>query len=234
MFERNHGVIIACDVELEKIDELVEKTYGIEGIVGYKLGANLAIEHGLKNIVKKIKKYGLPVIYDHQKAGTDIPRMAEPFSKACKNASIDGIIIFPQPGPKSEIAFIEAIKKYGMVPMVGGEMTHESYLAEDGGFLKDDAPAAMYDIAARHGVRHFILPGNKEEAIKKYHLMLVNMINNPVYLMPGIGKQGGSIEKAFSILRGYDAYAIIGSAIYGSVDIEKSAREFAKEAMKFE
>ncbi len=35
MFEREHGIIIACDVEnIEKLKELVEKTYGIDGIVG--------------------------------------------------------------------------------------------------------------------------------------------------------------------------------------------------------
>jgi len=234
MFEKNHGVIVACDVTIDKMEELIEKTYGIEGIVGYKIGANLAIEHGLKEVVKKIKKYGLPVIYDHQKAGTDIPRMASPFAKACKNSGIDSVIIFPQAGPKSEVAFIEAIKENGMVPMVGGEMTHEAYLMEDGGFLRDDAPAAMYEIAAKNDVEYFILPGNKIEAIKKYHLLLANIINEPKYCMPGIGSQGGEIEKTFSILRGYDAYAIIGSAIYKSENIEEAARKFAKEAMKFE
>ncbi|KAA0003264.1 MAG: hypothetical protein FE044_01745 [Thermoplasmata archaeon] len=234
MFEKNHGIIIACDVSIDKLEELVEKTYGIEGVVGYKIGANLAIEHGLREIAGKIKKYGLPVIYDHQKAGTDIPRMAEPFAKACKNSGIDSVIIFPQAGPKSELAFIEAIKNNGMIPMVGGEMTHEAYLIEDGGFIKDDAPSMMYEIAAKNNVEYFIIPGNKTEAIKKYHLLLTNMINEPKYCMPGIGRQGGEIEKVFSILRGYNAYAIIGSAIYGSDDIEKAARKFAKEAMEFE
>lgn len=234
MFEKEHGIIVACDVEFEKLHEILENTYSIEGIVGYKIGANLAIEYGLKNVVKEIKKYGLPVIYDHQKAGTDIPRMAEPFSKACKNSGISGVIIFPQAGPESEVAFIEAIRKNGMVPMVGGEMTHQAYLVEDGGFIRDDAPAAMYDIAAKNGVEYFILPGNKIEAIKKYHLQIVSTINEPKYCMPGIGRQGGSIENVFSILRGYSAYAIIGSSIYEADDIEKAAKKFAMEAMKFE
>jgi len=234
MFEREHGIIVACDVAIEKLEELVEKTYGIEGIVGYKIGANLAIEYGLKNIANEIKKYGLPIIYDHQKAGTDIPRVGEIFAKACKSAGMNAVIIFPQAGPNSEVAFIEAIKKYGMTPMVGGEMTHEAYLMEDGGFIRDDAPGEIYQIAVRNGVDYFILPGNKEEAIKKYHLLIANMMNEPKYCMPGIGKQGGEIERAFSILRGYNAYAIIGSSIYNSRDIEKSAKKFAEEAMKFE
>jgi len=234
MFEREHGVIIACDVyDIKKLKELVEKTYGIEGIVGYKIGANLALQYGLKNIMQEID-FHLPVIYDHQKAGTDIPYIADKFAKACKMANIKGVIIFPQAGPKSEEAFIEAIFANGMMPMVGGEMTHAAYLAEDGGFLLDNAPATIYEIAAKKGVEYFILPGNKEEAMKRYHLLLTSIINEPKYCMPGIGRQGGEIRKAFGILRGYAAYAIIGSAIYASDDIAKAAKKFAKEAMEFE
>ena len=234
MFEREHGIIVACDVEnIEKLKDLVEKTYGIDGIVGYKIGANLAIQYGLKNIIDEID-FQLPVIYDHQKAGTDIPYIAEKFARACKISGVKGVIIFPQAGPVSEEAFIDAIFLNEMVPMVGGEMTHPSYLAEDGGFLKDDSPSKMYEIACKKGVEYFIVPGNKEEAIKKYHLLLTNLINEPKYCMPGIGRQGGEIKKAFSILRGYPSYAIVGSSIYKSDDIERKAREFAEEAIEFE
>jgi len=234
MFEKEHGVIIACDVEsIEELRNIVEKTCSIEGIVGYKIGANLALQYGLKNILSEID-FSLPVIYDHQKAGTDIPYIAEKFALACKRAGIKGVIIFPQAGPRSEEAFIDAIISNEMTPMVGGEMTHACYLAEDGGFIIDTAPARIYEIAARKKVEYFILPGNKEEAIKKYHLLLTNLINEPKYCMPGIGRQGGEIRKTFAVLRGYPAYAIIGSSIYKSKDIAKSAKQFAKEAMEFE
>lgn len=234
MFEREYGIIVACDVEsLEKLKELVEKTKDIEGIVGYKIGANLALQYGLKNIMEAID-FSLPVIYDHQKAGTDIPYIADKFAVACKMANIKGVIIFPMAGPKSEEAFIEAIFKHGMIPLVGGEMTHPCYLAEDRGFIVDYAPSTMYEIAAKKGVDYFILPGNKEEALKKYHLFITSIASKPKYCMPGIGRQGGEIKKAFSILYGYSCYAIIGSAIYGSKDIRKAAKNFAKEAMEFE
>jgi len=234
MFEHEHGIIVACDVEdMDALKKLYDATNDIEGIVGYKIGANLALQYGLRNIMKEVN-FSLPVIYDHQKAGTDIPRMGEKFAKACKKAGMKGVIIFPQAGPESEKAFIDAIFANEMVPMVGGEMTHAAYLAEEGGFLMDDAPSRIYEIAAEKNVEYFILPGNREEAMKKYHLMLTSMINEPKYCMPGIGTQGGSITKAFSILRGCPAYAIIGSAIYNSDDMRKAARKFAEEAMEFE
>jgi orotidine-5'-phosphate decarboxylase len=92
----------------------------------------------------------------------------------------------------------------------------------------------MYERAAQKGVTHFIVPGNKIEAIKRYHILLTGLINEPRYCMPGIGTQGGAIEDAFAVLRGYPAYAIVGSAIYESSDITRAARRFAQEAMRFE
>lgn len=234
MFEKDHGVIIACDVDdINTLRDLVRSTCDIEGIVGYKIGANLALKYGLKHLTDDID-FHLPIIYDHQKAGTDIPRMGETFARACKESGLSGVIIFPQAGPKSEDAFIDAILNNGLVPFVGGEMTHEQYLASDGGYIKDEAPARIYEIAARKHVNFFVVPGNKPEAIKQHHLLLISMINEPKYCMPGIGTQGGSITDAFMILRGYAAYAIIGSAIYKSHDMSRAAHAFAKEAMSFE
>ena len=105
MFEKNHGIIVACDVDnVEILKNLVEKTYDIEGVVGYKIGANLALQYGLRNIMEEID-FHLPVIYDHQKAGTDIPYIGKKFAKACQISNISGVILFPQAGPKTEEAF---------------------------------------------------------------------------------------------------------------------------------
>lgn len=233
MFEKDHGIIIACDVKLNRLKEIVEKTEDIEGVVGYKIGSNLAIEYGLRNVIEEMNT-NLPIIYDHQKAGNDIPYIAPKFAAACRGAGVKGVILFPFAGVSSEEAFIDAIMENEMVPMIGGEMTHPGFLAEDGGFIRDDAPAKIYEIGAKKGVEYFILPGNKEEAVKKYHFFIASLINEPKYCMPGIGRQGGEIERIFRILRGYPSYAIIGSAIYNSRDIRESAIKFSREAMKFE
>ena len=235
LFEEEHGIIIACDVfSLQKFEELVEKTCHIEGVVGYKVGAILGLTYGLKKLTSVVKEHcSLPTIYDHQKAGTDIPQMAEKFAKACSDADIKGFIIFPQAGPKMEEAFINAVLKENMTPLVGGEMTHPAYIEKEGGFMRNDAPEEMYKIGASMGVEYFILPGNRIEAIKKYHSLLSSMIENPRYCMPGIGRQGGEIGKTFSLLKGFPAYAIIGSSIYNSKDITKATKEFCKEALKF-
>jgi orotidine-5'-phosphate decarboxylase len=233
LFHLKRGVIPACDVyDLKTFRKLIEATYGIEGIVGYKLGALLGLTYGLPQLVNIIHEYtDLPVIYDHQKAGTDIPRIGEKFASICADAGIAGVIIFPQAGPQTEAAFIDALYGKDLVPMVGGEMTHPQYLAHEGGFIRNEAPAEMYTLAAEKGVNHFIVPGTKPEVINQYHRLLSGLVKEPEYSMPGIGKQGGDITSAFDALEGASAYAIIGASIYEHDDITSAARRFCAEAL---
>jgi orotidine-5'-phosphate decarboxylase len=234
LFHLERGVIPACDVyDIKTFRKLVEATCEIEGIVGYKIGAILGLKYGLPQLVSIVNEYtDLPVIYDHQKAGTDIPRMGEKFAAICAEAGIKGVIIFPQAGPQTEAAFIDALCDKNLVPMVGGEMTHPGYLATEGGFIRGNAPAEMYTIAAEKGVNHFIVPGNKTAVIKQYHKLLSKIVKEPKYCMPGIGKQGGNIKSAFEALEGAPAYAIIGAGIYEHEDMTDAARRFCDEALK--
>ena len=103
LFHLKYGIIPACDIEsLSELEKLVELTANIEGIVGYKIGFSLGLRYGLPTVVDTIEKYtDLPIIYDHQKAGTDIPQMGNNFAKVCKNCGVNGVIIFPQAGPNT-------------------------------------------------------------------------------------------------------------------------------------
>jgi len=233
LFHLKHGVIPACDVyDIKTFRKLIEATYDIEGIVGYKIGAILGLTYDLPQLVSIVNEYtDLPAIYDHQKAGTDIPRMAEKFAAICAEAGIKGVIIFPQAGPQTEAAFIDALYDKNLVPMVGGEMTHQGYLAKEEGFIRDNAPLEMYTRAAEKGVNHFIVPGNKPVVIKQYHKLLSGIVKAPEYSMPGIGKQGGDTKSAFASLEGAPAYAIIGSGIYEHEDMADAARRFCDEAL---
>ena len=118
------SIIPSCDVDsLKKLSKLVKATCSVKGTGAYKIGFELVIPFGMEKVVKTIRKYTkLPVIYDHQKAGTDIPEIGEKFMKACKLA--DAVILFPQAGPETEAAWIKAAQKAKMNVIVGGEMTH--------------------------------------------------------------------------------------------------------------
>jgi orotidine-5'-phosphate decarboxylase len=233
LFQLRRGVIPAGDVhDLTQFRNLVRATFELDGIVGYKVGALLGLTYGLPLVVSIVKEYtDLPVIYDHQKAGTDIPQLGEKFARVCAEAGIRGVIIFPQAGPETETAFIDALVAEGLIPMVGGEMTHPRYMAKDGGFIRDNAPLEIYQLAAARGVEHFILPGTKPAMMNRYHSVLSSLVKEPKYSMPGIGRQGGEIPAAFAAVGSAPAYAIIGASIYEQADMRSAAQRYCDEAL---
>jgi len=221
------SIIPSCDVDsLEKLGKLVKATCSVKGIGAYKIGFELVIQFGMKAVVKTIRKYTkLPIIYDHQKAGTDIPEMGRKFMKACKLA--DAVILFPQAGPETELAWIKAAQQAKMNVIIGGEMTHQAYLKEAGGFIEDNAPKRIYEIAASMGVTDFVIPGNKPERALEYVKIIKNKIKNPVFYSPGLIAQGGNITKLAKKLGSW--HAIVGRAIYEAEDMKKATEELTKE-----
>ncbi len=228
IIKSDRSIIPACDVSsLKELKELVSATCSVKGIGGYKIGFELVIPFGMKKVVETIRKLtDLPIIYDHQKAATDIPTTGIKFVKACKGA--DAIIYFPQAGPNTEEEWIKAAQKEGMQVIVGGEMTHPGYLESDNGFLKDDMPVRAYTIAANLGVTDFVVPGNKPSKIKEYRDMLVAMGVDPVFYSPGLVAQGGSISEGAKAA-GSKWHAIVGRGIYQAKDMKKAAEELCKE-----
>src|SRR3989338_5572285 len=221
------SIIPSCDVDsIEKLKELVKSTCSVRNVGAYKFGFELAIPFGMEKVVKTIKKItNLPIIYDHQKAGTDIPEMGEKFMKACK--MVDAVIIFPQAGPEAEVAWIKAAQQSKMPIIVGGEMTHKGYLKNDNGYIDDDAPRRMYELAASLGISDFVIPGNKVEKCLEYNELIRKKIKNPVYYSPGLAAQGGKISDLAKKLDSW--HAIVGRAIYEADDMKKAAQELTKE-----
>ena len=220
------SIIPSCDVDsLEKLEKLVKSTCSVKGVGAYKIGFELVIPFGMASVVKTIRKITkLPIIYDHQKAGTDIPEMGLKFMKACRLA--DAVILFPMAGPETEAAWIKAAQKAGMNVIVGGEMTHPAYLKESGGFIDDNAPVRIYEIAASMDVTDFVIPGNKPEKAIEYASSIKSKVKSPVFYSPGLVTQGGDISDLGKKLDSW--HAIIGRAIYESKDMKKAAEELAK------
>ncbi|MBI5390007.1 orotidine 5'-phosphate decarboxylase [Candidatus Woesearchaeota archaeon] len=221
------SVIPACDVStLEDLRKLVSETCKVKGIGGYKVGFELALPYGLKNVVRVIREItDLPIIYDHQKGGTDIHELGEQFVKACKD--VDAIILFPTAGPLTEKEWINAAFKAGMEVIIGGEMTHPQYLAKDGGYIADDAPQRIYELAASMGVRNFVIPGNKIDRVKYYKQLIESKGISPIFYSPGLIAQGGDITEAARIIKEH-WHAIIGRGIYQAKDMKKAAEEYTR------
>ena len=158
--KEKHGIIPACDVEtLQQLEKLVKETNSVKGITAYKAGFMLCLGYGLPATVKTIRKHSSkPIIYDHQKAATDIPETADGFMKACRQAGIDAVILFPFTGPETEKQWIKSARKHKLGVIVGGEMTHKGFSESEGGFISGGESENIYRIALEAGVKDFVVP----------------------------------------------------------------------------
>ena len=230
VISRDRSVIPACDVEtIEQFEKLVEQTANVEGIGGYKIGFTLGLTYGLQTVVATARKHtDKPIIYDHQKAATDIPDTGKDFARTCKNAGIDTVILFPQAGPETERAWIYHALDKGLNVIVGGRMTHPAYSVSEGGFITDEGALEMYKIAARAGINNFVVPGNKPEVIKLVRETVETEGVAPIFYAPGFIAQGGKIEDAAKVA-GDKFHGIVGRGIYQSKDIHAAALEHTSQ-----
>lgn len=212
------SIIVAADVpSLYDLARLVKAVEGVPGISAVKLGFILAMK-GLGTAVRIVKEAmgpDFPVIYDHQKAGNDIPEMGRPFAEALKEAGVDAAILFPFTGPVTQEAWTRSCFEAGLKVLTGGVMTHPKFLKSEGGSIDDDAVEKIYLLACTLGVRHFVVPGNKIAWVKRVHAVLVSELgdDNFVLYAPGFISQKGDISEC-GAAAGNHWHAIVGSAIY--------------------
>ncbi|MEM3422645.1 MAG: orotidine 5'-phosphate decarboxylase / HUMPS family protein [Candidatus Bilamarchaeaceae archaeon] len=228
IIKRDKSIMIACDVDIKKFEDIVKETANIEEVSSYKIGFYLGLKYGLPKVVKIAREYtSKPLVYDHQKAATDIPETGSLFAEACASAGIDAVILFPQAGPETEKAWIDYCKAQGLGVIVGGLMTHKAYRKSEGGFLDDQKIYDIYTIAAKNGINDFVVPGNKPDEIKKIKSLVESAGAKPVFYAPGFIAQGGEITEAAKAA-GERWHAIVGRAVYSSQDIKKTISELTK------
>lgn len=229
IIQRERSIIPACDVSLSLYEEIMVNTADIDGVGAYKIGFELGLSCGLPKVVELTRKYtSKPIIYDHQKAGTDIPDTGKNFARTMKNAGVDAVIFFPLSGPETEKAWIEAAFEQDLGIIIGGLMTHPGYVRSEGGYLADEATMEMYLNAAELGVFDFVVPGNRPDDIRKIKETLEQKGVSPTFYAPGFVAQGGSISDAAKVA-GNSWHAIVGRGIYKAEDIRKAAMRYASQ-----
>lgn len=228
IIQQDKSIIPSLDVQhIDILRDIVAKTHAIDAVGGYKIGFELVITHAMQKVVQTIREFtDKPIIYDHQKAGTDIPAMGERFMRAC--TGVDAVILFPQSGPVTLKEWIKAAQKERVRVIIGGEMTHPGYLESDDGFIKDDGPKRIYELAAELGVQNFVVPGNKPEKIAEYKQLLEAKGITPIFFSPGLIAQNGDITQSAQAA-GEHWHAIIGRGIYEADDPEESTKTYASQ-----
>jgi orotidine-5'-phosphate decarboxylase len=229
-----HGIICACDIpSLDALARLVEAIDPVEGLVGYKLGSLLTLRHGLVEVVAAMRKLtGKAILYDHQKAGLDVPSMAAEYVAACRQAGVDALILFPVAGPGAVDAFVGETLKAGLRPVVGGALPLKDYLTRDGGYVAATALSRIAERAFALGARDFIVPATDLPAVRRHARAFAG--RGTRLFMPGIGALGGEIRAAFAAAARLSAYAIVGRAIYAGGHPRDAARRLAEEALAFD
>lgn len=193
---KNRYLMPSLDVtELGKAVSLAEAVAAHPFVSSFKLGFALGLGAGLPNAVAAIRAFtSKPLVYDHQKAGTDIPDTGALFARTMRAAGITEAILFPQAGPKTLEAWVKALQDADVVPVVGAVMTHEGFRISEGGYLDDAGLLGAYELAAKCGVRKFVVPLTKPGVAQA-----VSWPEDSIFYSPGFGAQGGD-PHAFAAL----------------------------------
>ena len=231
----SHGIVPALDIEsLQEMQRVVERTTQIDGVVAYKLGSLSTLRLGLASAVQALREVtDLPLLYDHQKAGPDVPSMAPKFTAACKEGGVDGLILFPLAGPKALDEFVSSALNHRLLPIVGGELPLPEYSVKGGGYVANDALRRILERSLGQHVDHFVIPATDTEKLGRLCEWLLSRLEKPYVFLPGIGALGGSISEAFAAASGCRAYAVVGRAVYAASDPAQAAHRLAQEALQF-
>jgi orotidine-5'-phosphate decarboxylase len=226
------GIVPALDVDSsDALERLVEATSDVPGVVAYKLGMSGALRLGLPGAIQAIRRHSdLPVVYDHQKAGPDVPSMAGKYAVMCREAGVSSVILFPLAGEGAGTEFVGAAQREGIEPIVGGDLPFPEYHVSGGGFVADDALERILRQSLSLGVTEFVLPANDADTLARHVATVRAELDRPTLYLPGIGALGGTISEAFAAAEGCRRYAVVGRAIADATDPREAALRLADEA----
>jgi orotidine-5'-phosphate decarboxylase len=206
----------------------VKATTGLAGISGYKLGLSSVLRFGLKESMRRLQDLtDLPILYDHQKAGPDMPDMAKKYTAMCAEAGVDGLILFPVAGPTAVDGFVGEALKAGIAPVVGGEIPVPDYGVSGGGYMLDDALDRILARSVERGADHFVLPAHDPVKVRRWSSWIAKNVSDPFVFITGFGSLGGTVEGAFGASQDCARrFAIIGRLITESADPAGAAEKF--------
>lgn len=229
------SIVVAADVKPSRFEGLVDQVADVEGIGGIKIGFEVGLGLGLRRAVDTVLEAndGLAVIYDHQKAGNDIPATGMNFARSMRLAHVDAAILFPFTGPATQKRWTQELQERNIGVIVGAEMTHEKIRASEGGYVIDAAFRRMFEGAVELGVTNFVVPGNKPEAVRGYRELFDDALGEGNYALwaPGFIDQGGDLSETGQ-LAGPNFYPIVGGGIYNHENPRQAAQELGRKVLE--
>lgn len=230
------GVVPALDLlTVDDLRRVVEATSEVDGIVAYKLGLQAVLHVGLFDAVAAVRELtALPLIYDHQKAGADMPDSAAGFVSICAKADISGLILFPVAGPTAVREFVGHTLAAGLDAVVGGHIPVPDYTVAGGGYFVDDVLDRLLVDAVAVGARQVVFPANDPAGIRRRSAWLASQVDHPVVYLTGIGPLGGTIAESFAAADGIGVRrAVVGRRICSAPDPGEAAKIVCAELDPF-
>lgn len=237
--EADKSIVLAADVEPEAFAPLVSQLDGIEGLSAVKIGFELGYGLRLDKAVDVVHAAGLIAVFDHQKAGNDIPATGLNFGRAMQKGGVDAAILFPFTGPVTQENWTKELQDRGIKVISGGEMTHDQIEASkdglSGGYVNGVAFERMYARAVELGVREFVVPGNKPDKVAKYKAFFDKEVGEGQYSLwaPGFVDQGGDISET-GLVAGPRFHAIVGGGIYKAENPRLAAQNLGQKLLGLE
>lgn len=242
--ERGSNVILALDLPLKvgprdlaaKSTELLKKVspYICAAKINRQTSIVLPYEE-LKALVKRVHDLGMPAIMDCKL--NDVGHTNIAITKRYFDAGFDAITASPFIGWKGglePILDLARCSEKGVLLLVF--MSHKGSVEGYGQMVVDPKtrkPVPQYELIARRAVEWkadgAVVGATYPEKISEIHTILGDDV--PIY-SPGIGPQGGVIEKS---IEAGTAYLIVGRSITLSPDPAKAAlliRDRARKALK--
>jgi orotidine-5'-phosphate decarboxylase len=236
LFKLNHGIVISCNFNgFQKLEETIKSTSNLPFVAGYKIGIELVLRSGLSKVVNSIRKYtDLPIIYDHQKFGSDVPEIyTKSLFEAIKSSGADALVIIPHAGKETLNISVKRCFEVGLVPIIGGDLVHKGYIIEEGGYIDNNAHQRIYLDAARLGVSHFIMACSRLDRIKTYCHQLGSIVGQLKIFLTGIeDKECSNIPDACEQLKQNKSFAILDLIVTEYRDIGKIALVFWESFQK--
>jgi orotidine-5'-phosphate decarboxylase len=218
------GIVIALDVTtIDRLHALVTATSGIPGVTGYKIGPELALEMGLGALLELLRDLtDLPLIYDHQKAGLDVPSNAPKFGEILARHGVNSAIVFPVGGPTIVDAFISGLTYYGVTPLVGGRLPVADYTVSSGGWIDDAILENIAAIAIKKGQSSLVVPLGTD--VERVVSVAAAAGARPTLYVPGVRGQDGEFRQLASVAASVDGvFPIVGRAVITANDPAQAA-----------
>jgi orotidine-5'-phosphate decarboxylase len=177
-----------------------------------KIGYPLVLSCGL-SLAQELSSLDLPLIADFKVA--DIPSTNTLICEQVFDAGFHAVIAHGFPGEDSLRACVESAHAYGGSVYVVAEMSHP-------GAMEFFPPVAgrIASLAVQSGAEGIIAPATRPERIRS----LRDIVGKKKIYSPGVGVQGGDLDKAASLADGI----IVGRSIYQAPDPAEAARHISR------